>query len=262
MKMKFDAVLPVSIFIIVMTILYTNRKVGNTLSLQFNEQKLGKHSVILLVCTMGLVGTTLAFLPNNAFQILYLVNLSILLFSFVYLIARNWYMAIIVPSIMLLLYFFYWDSLLIFNLFAVILGSIITIFLSMLFSWKNTLLFTALLTLLDVIQVFATGFMGQIVDKVLQLELPVLIVLPTYPISGLIALGVGDIFLSGLLAIQIAKKWKYTLGIFTILIMSIGMFLFELFVFNTGYTAYFPATIVIVLSWSVSVGAIHLIDRH
>ncbi|UCH37548.1 MAG: hypothetical protein JSV76_07735 [Candidatus Bathyarchaeota archaeon] len=256
--MKIDAVLPCSLFLIVNAILYVNRKIGNAVTQQFNEQKLGKHSVILLICTMGVVSTILAFLPNNAFQIMYLVTLSILLFSFVYLVAKKWSMAIGVPSILLLLYFFYWDNLLIFNFFAVILGLIITIFLSLFFSWNNTLLFTALLTLLDVIQVFATGIMGQIVEKVLQLELPVLIVLPTYPTSGWIALGVGDIFLSGLLAIQTAKKYEYTAGRFSAVIMSVGMFIFELFAFNTGYVAHFPATVVIVLSWMISVVITHL----
>jgi presenilin-like A22 family membrane protease len=260
--MNFDAVLPISLFVIVMITAYVYRKLEHKLSFEFEDMKLGKYSAILLVCIMGIIGSILAFLPNNAVQILYLVTLSILLFTFMYVILRKWYIAIVMPVTLLLLYFFYWESLLIFNLFAIILGSIITIFLGMFFSWKSTIIFATLLTILDIVQVFATGFMGQIAEKALQLELPILIVLPTYPTSGVIALGVGDIFLSGLLSLQIAQKYGYKTGTLSALIMSIGMFLFEIIVFNTGYLAYFPATVVIVLSWSLSVGVTRLIYRY
>ena len=108
--------------------------------------------------------------------------------------------------------------------------------------------------MLDIFQVFGTGFMGQVAEKMIELKLPVLIMLPTHPIEGFIVLGIGDIFLSGLLSLQTTFKFGQQAGILNIITISIAMFFFEIVAFNTAYFTHFPATIIILLGWFAGVG--------
>ena len=213
-----------------------------------------ESEVVLFVLAIGLIITVIAFTPNRAIQIVYISNISILLFSFTYVVVKRWYVAIISPVTLVLLYFFFWDSLLIFNVCAAILACIITIYLNALLSWKTILVFAALMTVLDVFQVFGTGFMGQAAAKVFALRLPVLIVLPTYPTDGFIGLGLGDVILAGLLSLQTILRLGRRVGTLTTLTISCAMFVFELVAFNTEYFTYFPATVVVLSGWLIGIG--------
>lgn len=259
----FDIILPISLFTILILVIFLNQKLEKKIKSVFGEEtKLGKREVVLLVLLMGIMITIIALMPSRAIQVFYISVFSYNLFSFTYLILKKWYIAILPPIIFISLYFFYWN-ILTFNIFAFSLASIIIIYTSFLFSWKTTLIFAVLLTLLDVFQVFITGFMGQLAEKaVFELSLPVVIMIPTYPMEGKILLGLGDVFLSGLLSLQNVSKQGRGSGIVTALTISAAMFLYEIFEFNTGFFTYFPATIIVLLGWLAGMKLYKLISKN
>lgn len=180
------------------------------------------------------------------------------MFSFTFVALKKWYIAVVLPLLFILAYFLYW-TLYMLNLFAVIFAIIITIYLGTLFSWRTTWIFAILLTIIDVIQVLAKGYMGELARKTLALSLPVLAVLPTFPAKGMMVLGLGDIFLSGLLSLQTVLKRGRGIGILTVATISIAIFVFEILLFNGVYTGYFPATVVVMLGWFAGVGTSRVI---
>jgi len=240
-----------------------------------------------MALAMGFMVTVIAFLPSQAVQILYISVYSFAMFSFAFIALKKWYTAVVLPLLFILAYFLYW-TLYMLNLFAVIFAIIITVYLGTLFSWRTTWIFAILLTIIDVIQVLVTGFMGElarktlwifailltIIDviqvlvtgfmgelarKTLALSLPVLVVLPTFPARGMMVLGLGDIFLSGLLSLQTMLKRGRGIGILTAATISIAMFVFEILLFNGVYTGYFPATVVVMSGWFAGIGMARLI---
>lgn len=256
--MQFDVILPISLFIFLVTTIFVYQKILNKIRDLFEKVELGKYGVILFVLMLGGIITIVAFLPNVAVQILYLSSLSYLLASFSYLVLKSYYTAVFPPIVLILLYFLFWNNF-VFNIFALIFACIIIIYVNNIFSWKSLLIFAILTTILDIFQVFGTGFMGKTAVKVLELKLPVIIFLPTFPSSGFILLGLGDIIFSGLLSIQMVMKKGSIAGIVTALTIAIALFFYEIFSFNTQYFTFFPATIVIVLGWLVGLAISQLI---
>lgn len=258
--MEFDIVLPVSLFMFIVIAAFMYQKLENKIKSMFGEEtKLGKREIVLMILAMGLVVTVVAFMPSRAIQIMYVSVLSYILFSFTYIAIGKWYIAIFPPIAFVLSYLLYWN-ILAFNLFAMTIACITTIYLGTLFSWKTITIYAILLTILDIFQVFGTGFMGQAAEKVLELSIPIMVLLPTYPIDGLIVLGLGDILLAGLLSLQMTLKHGPKAGIITAFTISVAMFLFEVVAFNTTYFTYFPATVVILFGWAASLGAARFIN--
>lgn len=247
-KMDFDVILPISLFAVVTVTILVYQKLEGKIKLLFEEKRLGKYEVVLFVGTMGLMITLIAYIPVLSIQIIYLSCLTFLLFSFIYVIFKRLLLAVFPPVVLILFYFFYWN-IYVFNLFAVIFACIITIYLNTLFSWKTISIFAILITLLDVFQVFGTGFMGQAAVKILELKLPVLIVLPTYPVEGIMGLGLGDILLSGLLSTQMVMNRGQKVGILTAFTISMSLFFYEFVSFNYISFTYFPATIIVIIGW-------------
>lgn len=246
--MDFDVILPISLFAVVTVTILVYQKLEGKIKLLFEEKRLGKYEVVLFVGTMGLMITLIAYIPVLSIQIIYLSCLTFLLFSFIYVIFKRLLLAVFPPIVLILFYFFYWN-IYVFNLFAIIFACIITIYLNTLFSWKTISIFAILITLLDVFQVFGTGFMGQAAVKILELKLPVLIVLPTYPVEGIMGLGLGDILLSGLLSTQMVMNRGQKVGILTAFTISMSLFFYEFVSFNYISFTYFPATIIVIIGW-------------
>ena len=260
--MRLDLVLPIVLFAFLSGMVFLYPKLEPRIKRLLKEDtKLRKRDVLLLVLIMALMITILALVPSSAVQILYISLFSYTLFSFTFLTLRKWYIAVLPPLLFISSYLLFWN-LLTFNIFAFILASIIILYSVNLFSWKTTLIFAALLTIVDVIQVFITGLMGQLAEKaVFELSLPIVIMLPTYPLMGRIILGLGDIFLAGLLSLQNMQKNGRTSGILTALLIGIAMLLFEVVNFNTNYFTFFPATIIVLLGWLAGTGIARLIAK-
>jgi len=255
----FDVLLPSVIFIAIITSIFLQRKLEETIFSLLEEKKISVRDIALTVVWMGVAVTAIVFIPGEAIKILFLAAYSYMLFSFTYISLKKWYIAVFPPVVFLLSYLFYWN-LIVFNIFVLIFSVIITIYASGLFSWRTVWIFAALLTVMDVIQVFVTGFMGQSVSKMIKLNLPVLLLLPTYPSGLMVGLGLGDIFLAGMLSIHIAAKHGVKAGILTASTNSLAMFIFEVALLNRlFYVKFFPATLVVIAGSILGVGVAHLI---
>jgi hypothetical protein len=260
--MIFDVVLPSVLFLFLVGMVFLYPKFNPMLNRLFKEDmKLRKRDVLLLVGVIALMITVLSLIPSLAVQILYLSLLSYSLFSFTFFALQKWYLAVVPPILFVAAYFEFWN-LFTLNVFAFIFSGIIIIYTVHLFSWKTTLMFATLLTVVDVVQVFITGLMGQLAEKaVFELSLPVVIMLPTYPQMGRIILGLGDIFLAGLLVLQNTQKNGRTSGVLTALLIGLAMLIFEMVNFNTNIFRFFPATVIVLFGWLAGTGLTTLLEK-
>lgn len=260
--MNFDVLMPTVVFFIVAVTVFSYRRFEEKVKFLFEERKLNTRDILLMVILMGVMVTIIAFIPSLAIQILFIAAYSYAMFLFVYVILKKWYLAVALPVFFVSSYFFF-PNLFFLDVFAVIFAVIVSVYLGVLFSWKTTLIFAILLTIMDIVQVFGTGFMIQAAQKLITLKLPVGVTVPTYPYQSEkgILLGLGDIFLSGLLAIQTALKHGQKAGILTSATIGIAIFVFEAVWFN-GFLegiGSFPATVVVILGWALGIVIIRLI---
>ncbi len=259
--LEFDVSLPLVLFSVVTLSNFLYQRFSENMKKLFENRKISVRTAAFMVLLMGVMITLIVFFPGQLILVFFIALYSIMMFVFSYVALRKWYFSIIPPIIFVLFYFFNWN-LYTFNLFAVIFSVIIITYLGALFSWKTTWIFTSLLTIMDVIQVFITGFMGESAGKMIELGLPVAIILPAFPANTSIVLGLGDIFLAGLLTIQTGLREGGNIGVLTAISISIAMFVFEIVSLNTDLFNFFPATIVVVLGWLVSIGITHFIARN
>lgn len=258
--MLFDLVLPTIICLVTVVIVLLYRRFETRMKSLFEEKELQIRDVISLVVAMGIMVTIIVFVPQQALQVLFLAAYSFVLFLFAYTAAERWYLAVLPPIVFIALYLYFWNIWLL-NIFAITFAISVSIYLGGLFSWRTVLVFAGLITVMDVIQVFGTGFMGEAAGKAIALRLPVLIQVPTFPREGAIGLGLGDIFLGGLLAIQTMQKYDRKAGIVSAVLLGFAFFIFEMFLFYYEFARFFPATLVVVAGWLLGLGVYRLARR-
>lgn len=256
--MQFDIALPSVLFLITIGAIFLHPKYEKRLKLLLEERKVKLRDTVLLVASMGTMITLIVLIPDRAIIILFLWAYSIALFMFTYFLLPKWYVSILLPTVFIFFYLsrLLWEVELLwniytFNLFAVIFALFISVYLSSLFTWKTTLAFALFITVVDVIQVFVTGFMVSASNKMLHLGLPIMVILPTIPLSEhFIGLGLGDFFLSGLLCIQTTKKYGKKAGVLSALSISLAFFVIQSILLTYAPNAY-PATLFIMAGWLV-----------
>ncbi len=260
--MPFDIVLPtiISTFTVIVVLLFG--RFETKIKSLFEEKEFQVRDTVFLVIVMGVMVTVIVFVPQQAIQILFLMAYSFALFLFTYIVTGKWYIALLSPAVFVALYFSLWNLLLL-NIFAIIFAVFVTVYLGGLFSWKTVMVFAALITVMDFVQVFGTGFMGASAEKLLDLKLPIMILVPTFPveITGYLGLGLGDVFLTGLLAIQTAQKYGRRAGFVSALSVGFAFFVFEFAVFSYAYAGFFPATLVVVGGWLLGLAINKLLGR-
>lgn len=264
--MPFDIVLPLVVCIATMVTIWLHPKIQSRIKLLFREdQELRVRDAFLLVVTMGIMITVVVFIPQQAIQILFLAAYSFLLFLFTYIAAEKWYLAVVPPVAFLALYSSSFWNVVALDFFALVFAVCISVYLSGLFSWKTVIAFAALITVMDVIQVMGTGYMGEAAGKFVELRLPVFVQVPLFPIQHeeftSILLGLGDIFLSGLLAIQTTQKFGRKAGFICAASIGLAFAVFEVAFFYSSFAAYFPATLVVVCGWLLGLGMYNLVRR-
>jgi hypothetical protein len=104
-----------------------------------------------------------------------------------------------------ILYFNYWNTYT-FDLIAVLLGVSLILLMSNIISWKVVKLFFALLLIMDITLVFITKGMVTLGNKILSQQIPILIHIPY---GRGISIGLGDIFILGLLGLLFTKEKGY-----------------------------------------------------
>jgi hypothetical protein len=255
--MQFDLALPSVVFLIVAISVVLYRKVEKSFAPLFEDRKFSTSDAILMVVLMGFMVVAIVVLPSQAVQIGFIGLYSYMLLVFTYMALKKWYLAVVPPIVFLVSYVYFWQ-LAVFNIFVTVFAVIITVFMSAFFTWKTVWAFAAILTVMDVFHVYVTGFMEQAAIEMIALKLPVMLMLPGFPFGNLIGLGMGDLFIAGLLAIQTAKKLGQNAGILVAAMIGIAMFIFEVVLFNTGFAEFFPATVVVVAGWLASLGVLRL----
>lgn len=259
--MMLDISLPVALSLITTAVLFAHTKLGGKVKILFGGREFTTRDAILLVVMMGVMVTILGWavieIPAMAIVVLFLYAYSTVLFLFSYLIVPKWYLALLAPALFVALYFLWWNLYLL-NLFAAIFAICISVYIGSLFTWKTTAVFVGLLTIMDIIQVFITGFMVTSGEKAVSLGLPVVIILPSFPSQGyFMLLGLGDIFLSGLLIIQNVQRYGKRWGLATTLAIGAVFFLLETVLLNIEVIA-FPATVLVIAGWLTALGIRYL----
>ena len=252
-----DISLPLALSFITLAVLFVHTKLSGKVTSLLGGREFKTRDVILLVVMMGVMVTVLGWtvitIPERAIMVFFLFAYSTTLFLFTYLIVPKWYLAVVAPAIFIALYFLFWNLILL-NVFAVLFAICISVYLGNLFTWKTTAVFVGLLTVMDVVQVLLTGFMVESSGKAIGLQLPALIALPSFPLQGYIMfLGIGDIFLSGLLVIQSTQRYGRRWGVATIVAIGVVFFLLETVLMNSGIGA-FPATVLVIAGWLTALG--------
>jgi len=255
--MIFDISVPVALSLITLAVLFVHTKLSGKVKSLVGGREFTTRDVVLLVVMMGVMVTVLGWtvitIPEMAIMVFFLFAYSTVLFLFTYLLVPRWYLAVVAPALFIASYFLFWNLYLL-NIFAAIFAICISVYLGNLFTWKTTAVFVALLTVMDVVQVFVTGFMVESSGKAIGLLLPAMIVLPSFPLQGyFMLLGLGDIFLSGLLVIQSAQRYGKRWGFATIVAIGVVFFLLETVLMNSGVGA-FPATVLVIAGWLTALG--------
>jgi len=263
--MPFDILLPSALFLLTAAAVFLYPKLETKVKSILEDKKFSIRDVVVLVVVMGIAVTVIVLIPSEAIRILFLIFYSMMLFFSAYMVLPRWYIGLLLPAAFLILYFVFWNtprtdaSVLIFmDVFAVIFVVFASVYMGTLFGWETIAVFAGLLTVMDVIQVLVTGFMVESSKKMLSLNLPVMIFVPTFPYqsAGMI-LGLGDILLSSLLTIQTARKYGRKFGYVSIAFIAAAFLIFEVLMFYY-MTGAMPATVFIVCGWLASLGARYL----
>jgi hypothetical protein len=166
---------------------------------------------------------------------------------------ERWYLAVLPPASFICLYLFFsrtplWFPYLL-DLFGTVFAVLIILYLGSLFTWKTSLIFVGLLTVMDIILVLFTGSMVSAARHVSGLRLPMLISVPTVPASTLyMSLGLGDFFFAGLIGLKTLKKFGKSFAVLSVIAMSISFFVFETLMLNYEWGA-LPGTLMIICGW-------------
>ncbi len=257
---KLDILLPSVLFLIALAIVFLYTVYEKKVSSLFGGKELRVGHTVVLVVAMGIIVTLLIFVPETAIMVFFLFAYSAILFLFTYLVVPKWYLAVPIPFLFIALYLLgapYWN-IYFFDFFAMIFAISISVYLGSLFTWKTTFAFVVLVTVMDVIQVLITGYMIASSEKVLSLGLPVGIVLPTFPYrGGTTFIGLGDVFLLGLLGVQTTRKYGRKSGLETIASITLVFLLLLTVLLNYDIES-FPATVFIVCGWLIALAARYL----
>lgn len=257
--MKFDVLLPSVLFLTMLATLFLYFRYEKRIGSVFKEVKLRYYHAILLVVAMSIMVGVFVSIPGEAIRILYLSVYSLGFFLFTYLVVSKWYLAFITPALFIALYFSPYWNLFALNLFAIVFAIFVSVYLGILFTWKTTAVFVILLTIMDIVHVLITGYIVESAERLVgELRLPVVIIVPTFPSEGLfIALGLGDIFLAGLLSIQTARKYGKKFGLASIVAIATVFLVLNTVLLNY-YPQAFPATILVISGWLTALAARHL----
>ncbi len=258
--MTFDIMMPSALIFIAVATILLSAKLEKRVKTLFEEKEFTIRDAVLLVIAMSGMVTALVFIPSQAILILFLWVFSVALFMVTYLISQKWYLGFIGPAVFLALYFLFKDTWVwewyLLDTFAIIFIVFITVYVGSFFTWKTTVAFALFLTVMDIIQVLGTGYMVATSEKVLNLALPIFIVLPVVPsLHNLMALGLGDLFLTGLLGIQTEKKFGRRFAMVSVLSMAIVFGIVEAFMLTYFPLQALPATVMIFGGWLIALSA-------
>ncbi|MCD6530597.1 hypothetical protein J7L06_10020 [Candidatus Bathyarchaeota archaeon] len=249
--MIYDVTLPIYLFSVSLLATILSLRYSYKFEAFFGKREFKRSETVILVLAMGVAVALIVFIPSLAILVLVLSANSLLQFLLIYTVTENKLLAALLPPIFLSSYFFFWNDISL-NLFALLAVLSLSLLSGTLFTWNTTVLFAALLTSMDVFHVFVTKFMVVSGERLIAMRLPVVVVMPTFPLEGRIVLGLGDVFLLCLLTIQTAKRSGLKAGVISAATISLVFLIAEsmLLTFRVGF---FPATTIISVGWVLSI---------
>ncbi len=253
-----DVFLPSVLFLIGVIVVFLYSRLDKKIDRLLGGQELQLKHIILLVAAIGTMVTVILVIPEHALLGLFIFAYTAILLLFTFLFVPKWYLAL-VPPVLFLLSFFYCWNIYSFNFFAIIFGISVAVYMGSLFTWKTTVAFAALVTVMDIIQVLITGHMEEAFETAKTLGLPAFIKLPMFPTVGLTYLGLGDLFLFGLLSIQTTRKYGRNFGLKSTILMAIVYLLLQTVLLNYyPLTNSFPASVLVISGWLTVLAARYL----
>jgi hypothetical protein len=244
-----DVLLPSVLFLVGVTAVFLYSRLDKKVDRVFGGQELQPKHVVVLVAAIGAMVSVIMVIPDHALLGLFLFAYTAVLLLFTFLFVPKWYFALILPALFLLSFFCWWN-IYSFNFFALLFAVSVAVYMGQLFTWKTTVAFACLVTIMDVIQVLVTGHMGEAFETALTLGLPAFVKIPMFPAAGLTYLGLGDLFLFGLLSIQVARKYGRNFGLKSTVVMGAVYLLLHTVLLNYyPLTGGFPATVLVVSGW-------------
>lgn len=214
----------------------------DSLSVKFGN----RYVIIFALLLFPAVVYILKNLDKNILLYIYFIAGFLIIGTLGYILTGN-KVTLLSGLIYPIIYFNYWNTYT-FNLMAILLVVSLILLMSNIISWKASKLLFTLLLIMDITLVFITKDMVALGSKILSLQIPILIHIPY---GRGISIGLGDIFIFGLLCLQFTKEKGYknnkslefvwmTTAIFFIILYLVRYYLPEMT---------YPATIFVGLSF-------------
>jgi len=217
------------------------------------ETKFNLKHVALAALAMPVVLWAVINMPENFIVYFYVFGMAYVLGTCFFLISGKWYTALL-GLVYPMLYFYYWN-IYFFNIIAILIASFGILFMLQIMSWKIVKYFTVLFVILDIIMVLYTKMMVVAATKIMDNNIPAMIMLPANEVTTTgVALGLGDIFLTGLLCATFIRESNITenVGIkfswMTAIIIGMLLFISSILLPSTAL----PATVHVIIGFLIS----------
>ncbi len=243
-NMFFDLTIPIVIFIFSVTISYVYPSFEKRVEKLFaGERELSCKEIALVLLIISINLVVMFFLPENFLPYLILFATCVFLFSAFYILTNKEAISVALVIFFLASYFFLKGNIITFNMFSFIIAFSASLIFNTLFTWRTVWLFLTVLTSLDVFFVFCTNIMVTVAERALELSLPLLIKLPSFPLflNRTIGLGLGDLLVASLIAVQTAKEINKKAGLMSSIGMSLSTVVMGIVLLN--FKSALPATV-------------------
>ncbi len=246
--MQVDLILPTVSLIFLNFVVWTYPRLEPRMKQFLEEGEFSVKDALALALVLAGAIVILALSPSALLLILSMIGIGFVLNLTSLIITGNRWISVILPSTFYVCFFFFWNLKLL-NLFAIVLAFGASLILANVFTWKSSLAFVAILTLIDIIHVFGTKMMVEVGQKGIQLGLPIMLLLPAYPARGYLGFGLGDLFVASLITVRNWEKFGGRAGLVTSIHIAIFLGLMIPVVERFGAL---PATVFISAGWVTS----------
>ena len=246
--MHLDLILPTVSLVFLNVVVWAYPRVEHKTKRFMEEGEFTIKDAPGLALILAVAVVILAISPSALLLVLSMIGIGFVLNLISLIVTGNRWISVILPTIFYVCFFFFWNLKLL-NIFALILAFGTSLILASAFSWRSSLAFIAVLTLIDVIHVFGTKMMVEVGQKGIQLGLPLMLLLPAYPAGGYLGFGLGDLFVASLITIRNWERFGGRAGLITSI--HIAIFL-GLMIPIVGIFGALPATVFISAGWITS----------
>ncbi len=246
--MQIDLILPTVSLVFLNVVVWAYPRVEHKMKRFMEEGEFTVKDALGLALVLAVAVAILAISPSALLLVLSMIGIGFVLNLTSLIITGNRWISVILPAVFYVCFFFFWNLKLL-NVFALILSFGASLILASAFSWSSSLVFIAVLTLIDVIHVFGTKMMVEVGQKGIQLGLPIMLLLPAYPAGGYLGFGLGDLFVASLITIRNWERFGGKAGLITSIHVTFFLGIMIPIVERFGAL---PATIFISAGWVTS----------